>query len=172
MCGRVRLSSDVSEIKLVFSIPPYRPTPNFPPSWNAAPTDLLPMVRYDRKVGERSLDSALGSDPALGQGHQCRLREYQRQGRSYREQARLPRGVPAAAPSAFDQRAQWRRAAFPSGFSSIRKSYRRVRDSDGSSNEPSLGSIETAGWQRISRRRSRAPKRGSTLPRCSCSPGD
>jgi hypothetical protein len=33
MCGRVRLSSDVSEIKRVFSIPPHRPTPNFPPSW-------------------------------------------------------------------------------------------------------------------------------------------
>jgi putative SOS response-associated peptidase YedK len=56
MCGRVRLSSDVSEIKLVFSIPPHRPTPNFPPTWNAAPTDLLPVVRYDRKAGERSLD--------------------------------------------------------------------------------------------------------------------
>jgi hypothetical protein len=28
MCGRIRLSSDVSEIKLVFSIPPHRPTPN------------------------------------------------------------------------------------------------------------------------------------------------
>jgi hypothetical protein len=27
MYGRVRLSSDVSEIKLVFSIPPHRPTP-------------------------------------------------------------------------------------------------------------------------------------------------
>ena len=56
MCGRVRLSSDVSEIKLVFSIPPHRPTPNFPPSWNVAPTDQLPVVRYDRKAGERSLD--------------------------------------------------------------------------------------------------------------------
>jgi putative SOS response-associated peptidase YedK len=56
MCGRVRLSSDVSEIKLVFSIPPHRPTPNFPPSWNAALTDQLPVVRYDRKAGERSLD--------------------------------------------------------------------------------------------------------------------
>jgi putative SOS response-associated peptidase YedK len=56
MCGRVRLSSDVSEIKLVFSIPPHRPTPNFPPSWNAAPSDLLPVVRHDRKAGDRSLD--------------------------------------------------------------------------------------------------------------------
>jgi putative SOS response-associated peptidase YedK len=56
MCGRVRLSSDVSEIKLVFSIPSHRPTPNFPPSWNIAPTDFLPAVRFDRKAGERSLD--------------------------------------------------------------------------------------------------------------------
>src|SRR5215469_14647727 len=56
MCGRARLSSDVSEIKLVFSIPPHRPTSNFPPSWNVAPTDLLPVVRYDRRAGERSLD--------------------------------------------------------------------------------------------------------------------
>ena len=55
MCGRARLSSDVSEIKLVFSIPPHRPTPNFPPSWNVAPTDPLPVVRYDAKAGERSL---------------------------------------------------------------------------------------------------------------------
>jgi len=56
MCGRVRLSSDVSEIKLIFSIPPHRPTPNFPPSWNVAPTDPLPAIRYDAKAGERSLD--------------------------------------------------------------------------------------------------------------------
>jgi hypothetical protein len=28
MCGRARLSSDVSEIKVVFRIPPERPTPN------------------------------------------------------------------------------------------------------------------------------------------------
>jgi putative SOS response-associated peptidase YedK len=56
MCGRARLSSDVSEIKLVFSIPPERPTPNFAASWNVAPTDTLPIVRYDGSAGERSLD--------------------------------------------------------------------------------------------------------------------
>jgi putative SOS response-associated peptidase YedK len=42
MCGRVRLCSDVSEIRLAFSIPPERPAPNFPPSWNVAPTGSLP----------------------------------------------------------------------------------------------------------------------------------
>src|SRR5436305_377852 len=56
MCGRARLSSDVSEIKLVFSIPPERPTPNIPANWNAAPTEDLPVVCYDAKAGQRSLD--------------------------------------------------------------------------------------------------------------------
>jgi putative SOS response-associated peptidase YedK len=56
MCGRVRLSSDVSEIRLVFRIPADRPIPNFPPSWNVAPTDSLPVVRVDAKAGQRSLD--------------------------------------------------------------------------------------------------------------------
>ena len=54
-----RLSSDVSEIKLVFSIPPDRPTPNIAPSWNVAPTDPLPVVGYDTRAGERSLDVML-----------------------------------------------------------------------------------------------------------------
>jgi putative SOS response-associated peptidase YedK len=56
MCGRARLSSDVSEIKIAFGIPPERPAPNFPPSWNVAPTDSLPIVRFNAKEGHRSLD--------------------------------------------------------------------------------------------------------------------
>ena len=56
MCSRARLSSDVSEIKIRFSIPPGRPAPNFAPSWNVAPTDLLPVVRFDAEAHERSLD--------------------------------------------------------------------------------------------------------------------
>jgi putative SOS response-associated peptidase YedK len=56
MCGRARLSSDVSEIKIAFGIPPGGPTPNFPPSWNVAPTDPLPVVRYDAKDRQRSLE--------------------------------------------------------------------------------------------------------------------
>jgi len=56
MCGRARLSSDVSEIKVAFRIPPERPTPNFAASWNVAPTDPLPVVLYDPKEHQRSLE--------------------------------------------------------------------------------------------------------------------
>ncbi len=58
MCGRARLSSDVSEIKIAFGIPPERPAPNFAANWNVAPTDPLPIVRFDPKARERSLDIA------------------------------------------------------------------------------------------------------------------
>ena len=56
MCGRAHLSSDVSEIKVAFRIPPERPAPNIAASWNVAPTDPLPVVRYDAKDRQRSLD--------------------------------------------------------------------------------------------------------------------
>jgi putative SOS response-associated peptidase YedK len=55
MCGRARLSSDVSEIKIRFSIPPTRSTPNFAPSWNVAPTDPLPVVGFNPNDQERGL---------------------------------------------------------------------------------------------------------------------
>jgi putative SOS response-associated peptidase YedK len=56
MCGRAKLDGDVSEIKIAFRVPPDYPTPNFAPSWNVAPTDNLPIVRYDPKAGHRTLD--------------------------------------------------------------------------------------------------------------------
>ena len=56
MCGRAKLEGDVSEIKIAFRVPPEYPTPNFPPSWNVAPTDRLPIVCYDQRAGHRTLD--------------------------------------------------------------------------------------------------------------------
>lgn len=56
MCGRAKLETDVSEIRITFRIPPDYPVPNFPPSWNVAPTDHLPILRYDPKAGHRTLD--------------------------------------------------------------------------------------------------------------------
>jgi len=54
MCGRAKLEGDVSEIKIAFRVPPEYPTPNFAPSWNVAPTDNLPIVRYDAGAGHRT----------------------------------------------------------------------------------------------------------------------
>src|SRR5215471_4805349 len=54
MCGRARLSSDVSEIKIVFSIPTHRPTPNIAPSWNwlrvSTPAPMLLLTVYSEKI--------------------------------------------------------------------------------------------------------------------------
>jgi hypothetical protein len=56
VCGRARPSFDISEIKLVCSIPPERPTLNFAYSWNVAPTDSRPVMRCDARARERSRD--------------------------------------------------------------------------------------------------------------------
>jgi len=56
MCGRVKLEGDFSELKIAFRIPPDYPTPNYAPSWNVAPTDKLPIVRYNPKTEGRALD--------------------------------------------------------------------------------------------------------------------
>ena len=71
MCGRAKLEGDISEIKIAFRVPADYPTPNFPPSWNVAPTDNLPIVRYHPKARHRTLDlmrwgpGTLTSQPGL-----------------------------------------------------------------------------------------------------------
>jgi putative SOS response-associated peptidase YedK len=55
MCCRARLSTDFSEIKLVFNLPPEQPVPNFAPTYNLAPTDPIPIVRYDSGAASRNL---------------------------------------------------------------------------------------------------------------------
>jgi hypothetical protein len=52
MCGRVRLSSDYSEIKIRLKFAPSSVAPNFEPDWNKPPT--APMLVAIRSVdGER-----------------------------------------------------------------------------------------------------------------------
>jgi putative SOS response-associated peptidase YedK len=56
MCGRARLSSDYSEIRITFHIPPDRPAPNLRPNWNLASTQDIAIVRRDAEDGGRRLD--------------------------------------------------------------------------------------------------------------------
>jgi putative SOS response-associated peptidase YedK len=56
MCGRVKLEGDFSQLKTTFHIPDDYPAPNYAPSWNVAPTDSLPIVRYNAKESHRALD--------------------------------------------------------------------------------------------------------------------
>ncbi|MEH2480463.1 putative SOS response-associated peptidase YedK [Nitrobacteraceae bacterium AZCC 2146] len=52
MCGRVRLASDYSEIKIRLKFAPDAPAPNFEPDWNKPPTS--PMLVAIRSVdGQR-----------------------------------------------------------------------------------------------------------------------
>jgi putative SOS response-associated peptidase YedK len=56
MCGRASLFSDVGEIRRVFGIAPEQPAPNFAATWNAAPTQDLPIVLSDAAAGRRRLE--------------------------------------------------------------------------------------------------------------------
>jgi SOS response associated peptidase (SRAP) len=56
MCGRLKMEGDFSKLKTTFKIPDDQPSLNFPPSWNVAPTDSLPIVRHYDKDGHRGLD--------------------------------------------------------------------------------------------------------------------
>jgi putative SOS response-associated peptidase YedK len=53
MCGRVVHKTPLGEIRVLFET--VNAVPNIAPSYNAAPTDTLPVVRLDRE-GRRSLD--------------------------------------------------------------------------------------------------------------------
>ena len=56
MCGRVKLEGDFTPLKVAFGIPDDYPAPNYASSWNVAPTDQLPIVRYNERAGHRTLD--------------------------------------------------------------------------------------------------------------------
>lgn len=96
MYGRARLSTDFSEIRIAFRIPPERPTPNFAPTWNLAPTDPIPIVRRDRDDGQRRLEVVRwGLIPYWAKDVKIAYSTINAL-RGYRDQAGLPRGLQAA----------------------------------------------------------------------------
>ena len=54
MCGRFVQKTPLGEIRVLFGAE--NPVPNAPPRHNAAPTDMLAVVRYNPKTQQRSLD--------------------------------------------------------------------------------------------------------------------
>ena len=70
MCGRVRLSSDVSEIKLVFSIPPHRPTPNIARRAGTSRQPTLSRWSWGHRSGRNG-----GGDDLLACDHPVRQRQ-------------------------------------------------------------------------------------------------
>jgi putative SOS response-associated peptidase YedK len=56
MCGRAKMEGEFSQLKVAFGIPDDYPAINYAPSWNVAPTDSMPIVRYLAKERHRGLD--------------------------------------------------------------------------------------------------------------------
>ena len=54
MCGRYVLKSPIDEVRRIFAT--LGTVPNFPPTWNMAPTQQAPVVRRHPETGERRLD--------------------------------------------------------------------------------------------------------------------
>ena len=54
MCGRFHVSTSPGELARVFGVE--GALPNFAPRYNVAPTDRVPVVRFNPKRGARSLD--------------------------------------------------------------------------------------------------------------------
>jgi hypothetical protein len=95
MCGCVLSLPDVSEIKLVFGIPPKRPPTSRRAGKSRRPTAAGRALRCQ---GARGLEMMRwGPDPPLGQGPQDWFLDHQRPGRGGRQQAGLPRSISAPA---------------------------------------------------------------------------
>ena len=91
MCGRVRLSSDYSEIKIKLKFDPTSPAPNYAADWNKPPTE--PML-----VAIRSVDGARtpkmmkwGLIPHWSKDSKLQYSTDQRAVRGFQDQACVPR---------------------------------------------------------------------------------
>jgi putative SOS response-associated peptidase YedK len=54
MRGRVKMEGDFPQPRVAFGIPNDYPAPNCSASWNVAPTDSQPIVRYNARQGHRA----------------------------------------------------------------------------------------------------------------------
>jgi putative SOS response-associated peptidase YedK len=63
MCGRVRLSSEFSQIRIRLKLDDIFPAPNFPPRWNVPPTENMFCVVKDRERATRRVIMRWGLIP-------------------------------------------------------------------------------------------------------------
>jgi hypothetical protein len=89
MCGRVRLSSDYSEIKIRLKFAPNSVAPNFTPDWNKPPT--APMLVAIRSVHGERVPKMMkwGAHSPLGQRRQASIFDLQRARRRIHDQTRI-----------------------------------------------------------------------------------
>ena len=78
MCGRVRLSSDYSEIKIRLKFAANAPAPNFEAEWNLPPT--RPMLVACRSIEGERVPKMMkwGLDSPLGERRQAAILDVQR----------------------------------------------------------------------------------------------
>jgi hypothetical protein len=68
MCGRVRLGTDFSQIRIKLKFDQAAAAPNVPASWNVCPTD--PMLWLLARTASASPANAMGARAVVGEGHQ------------------------------------------------------------------------------------------------------
>src|SRR5262245_43904753 len=95
MCGRVRLSSDYSEIKIRLKFAPHSIAPNFEQDWNKPPT--APMLVAIRSVNGERIPKTMkwGLIPHWAKDDRLQYFDLQRACRRIHDQTRISRCVEA-----------------------------------------------------------------------------
>ena len=96
MCGRYAITLPPEAVRAYFA---YVETPNFPPRFNIAPTQPIPIVLAEPHSGgsrRHFQPRSLGFPAGLRQGPEGLPADHQRARRDARREAELPRGAEAA----------------------------------------------------------------------------
>ena len=94
MCGRVRLSSDYSEIKIKLKFAPDSVAPNFEADWNKPPTTpMLVAIRSEDGKRDYPEDDEVGSHSSLVERRQASVFDLQRPIGRFQDQALVPRAM-------------------------------------------------------------------------------